>query len=61
MTTDDPLKSLAEDSILHLMEAQTTVELLSSLRAKSKLSNSRASSVAKEIRELIKVLSLYVK
>lgn len=57
---NDESVSCATSRSLKAMEtARNEVERLVRIRADHKLSNSRANSVAKELKELIKVLSLY--
>lgn len=47
-------------AILQLQEAKATVQEIVQLRIKEKMSYTRASNVAREINEIIKVLSLYM-
>lgn len=53
------LDEMTENSIKAMKAANITVENLAKARAKNKLSNSRITSISRELRELIKVLSLY--
>ncbi len=59
IATDESVSCATSRSLEAMKTAQSEVERLVKIRADHKLSNSRANSVAKELKELIKVLSLY--
>lgn len=56
---NNPVRCATSRSLDAMKTAHSEVEHLVKIRADHKLSNSRANSVAKELKELIKVLSLY--
>lgn len=56
---DESVSCATSRSLEAMKAARNEVERLVKIRADHKLSNSRANSVAKELKELIKVLSLY--
>lgn len=58
-TDPSDLKSLENKSISSLKNALSAVRELSAARLEAKLSVSRLAGVARELRELIKVMSVY--
>jgi hypothetical protein len=58
-TTNGTLQSLEKRSFNALESALTAVRELATARAAAKLSSSRLAGVARELRELIKVMSVY--
>lgn len=56
---ENSIPFLTFESIQAIQVAAETVERLSRLRVEKKMSNNRANSVVRELKELGKVLSLY--
>ncbi len=56
---DDKLKMLEKESIASLEYALDAVRSLAAARIEAKLSASRLTGVARELRELLKVMSVY--
>lgn len=55
----DNLKEAQTEAISMLQKTMDSLMMLSRIRCANKLSNSRVAGVAKEVNELIKVMSVY--
>lgn len=59
ISVNSDLQSLERQAVTSLENALSEIRTLSDARLKAKLSVSRTTGVARELRELIKVLSVY--
>lgn len=59
VSNDNNLKDAQTEAISMLQKTMDSLMMLSRIRCANKLSNSRVAGVAKEVNELIKVMSVY--
>lgn len=60
VTAYEKLKSAEKEAVLMLSKTKESMVTLSKIRQDNKMSNSRVAGVARELNELIKVMSIYV-